>query len=168
MLLLCLLSSVALARTPVPLPPCDKDAVRRGTEALAAARPDMQEELAARALSMTCGMPESLRQALFLLSGATPDLLKLVDVRAAEDIPQWMAACPGGPTALVESMKLAPTAGRAHIWTACDLQRIGWFTEAEWTASASPPVTIVLAAAWLQRGEFEGRVLTRALLGVHQ
>lgn len=163
--MIALLAGIALAK-----PPCDPDGLRQGREALLQIEARYSTELAAAALVEACTLPPSLERALGDWSSVGPDMRRLVDARAAEDVVAWKAACTGGTDVLVATMtSLPPDQQRAALWKGCEVGRSGWVSEAEFLGADGALVSGILMLHWLQRDGIapeHAKPLARALVGL--
>ncbi|MEQ1502120.1 MAG: hypothetical protein ABMB14_07805 [Myxococcota bacterium] len=148
---------------------CDAAAVDALGVAVAAAAPADRLGLAAAGWGPLCGGDGVLDQQLAQVPAASPPDRWLIELQTSlMDGARWVSACRGGTLALSMATKLDPGQRRAHLWGACELGRLGAFTEAEWTSSTGLVVLSVLAGWTLTDGGISpdrARPIVRALAG---
>jgi hypothetical protein len=150
--------------------PCDRAEVAKVLEALPQVSEEQQATLAAVGLSEACPRAGAFAEAAGRLAAVMPEQRALVDARLALDDPAaWIAACPGGPSALAAAMTLAPAERAASLWKSCALAERGWFEAAEWGRLRGWVVVPLVAAKPLTDSGVsaaEVRTLVRALAGL--
>jgi len=144
--------------------------VRSGKAALADVPADKRVELTAKTLKMACNWPQDIELALVGIFQAPPDYQPSIDLAAARDYPElWNRVCAGGRAVLDQAVTLEANAARAHIYQACDVQRIRFATEAEFIAADGPFLLPIMIMSVLESYglDFDSRrALSRGLAGM--
>jgi len=152
---------------------CDPSGIDAVVDAVPKVGAEHQALMAATGFAEACTTPRGLVEAARTLPSVSPDMRPMIDMKAATDAPAaWMAVCTGsteGLRVLGKMVELARSQQRDHLWTGCDLGRLGWFTQEEWrTADGS----IVVALAGAKHAADDGiparkvRILARAMAGI--
>lgn len=147
--------------------PCRDGDLKKVSEALGAVDPAYRQPLAAQGLVEACDLPAPVSAGLTAIAQGMPGMTAMVDARVAADAPElFAAACPGGPGALAESMRLAGPDGRRSLYAACALDRHGW--GADGFAKANGPVVLPIVLAHLLADEppFHRDLAITALAGL--
>lgn len=125
---------------------CDTATTQKLVAAVRDVPSDVQAYTAAAGLAQVCDAPAGLLNGAAKLPLAAPDLQPSADLRVAFDEPTaWMAVCAAGLEPLSELTALATDARRDHLWNRCELERLGWFSRAQWNQAEGWVVVPLLA-----------------------
>lgn len=115
---------------------CEPGALVEGQRTLTTLAPELQPRLAAQTLARACTFPAPLQSALQEVATAPTVAWAAQDRRLASAMPdQWTAICPGGLTALQTALAQPPAEAHAGIFTACQVERLGFASAAEFGAA---------------------------------
>ncbi|MCB9547607.1 MAG: hypothetical protein H6706_17405 [Myxococcales bacterium] len=150
---------------------CEVAELAKVVEALGAIEPRHQPALAGRGLVLACpDWPAPILAGLDGLAAAPPEMRVMLEARAVAEAPfVWTEACPGGLRAAAQLSELAPDQRRGHLYRACDVERAGFASQAEFEAATGAlllpiPVAGLLAKTPLPAGD--RRRILRGLAGV--